>query len=225
MADNMALWNTLRTPPANALKPIEAGRLRGKSDINPQWRYEALTSALGPCGNGWWFTVNRLWTEPGADGEVMAFADVTLFVKGSEHGIPGIGGSALIAKERNGMYNNDEAYKMAVTDALGTAGKMLGLAADIYRGTSDGSKYVPRDTAPAPAPAPRKPATVASTVAPTVACVTPEQAATIRTEVGRRIVDLPKMLASVKATSIDTIPAAAMGAIMAGLEKKPMVKD
>jgi hypothetical protein len=57
-----------------------------------------------------------------------------------------------------------------------------------------------------------------------VACVTPEQAATIRTEVGRRIVDLPKMLASVKAASIDTIPAAAMGAIMAGLEKKPMVK-
>ena len=36
---------------------------------------------------------------------------------------------------------NDEGYKMAITDALGTAMKVIGVAADIYRGNFDGSKY------------------------------------------------------------------------------------
>ena len=40
--NNMELWNALRTPPETALKPITGGRLNGKTDINPQWRYEAM---------------------------------------------------------------------------------------------------------------------------------------------------------------------------------------
>jgi hypothetical protein len=55
--------------------------------------------------------------------------------------IHGIGGSKLISSESKGLHNNDEAYKMAVTDALGTALKMLGMAADVYMGRLDGSKY------------------------------------------------------------------------------------
>jgi hypothetical protein len=47
------------------------------------------------------------------------------------------------------VHGNDEAMKMAITDALGTAMKMLGMAGDVYRGfvnggTSD-SKYSRRD--------------------------------------------------------------------------------
>jgi len=140
----MELWNKLKAPPAYALREIKAGRLRGMTDINPQWRYQALTEALGMCGVGWKYEISKLWTEPGADGAVMAFATVNLFIKngdGWSDPIPGVGGSALVAKERSGLYSSDEGFKMAVTDALSVAMKMVGVAADIYSGRWDGSKY------------------------------------------------------------------------------------
>jgi hypothetical protein len=147
MTDNMELWNKVSKPPPEALKTIKGGRLQGMTDIKPQWRTQALTEALGPCGEGWKFAIVRLWTEPGSEGQVMAFAHVNLHVRSAEgagewsDAIPGIGGSMLIAKESKGPYSSDEAFKMAVTDALGSAMKMLGVAAEVYLGNWDGSKY------------------------------------------------------------------------------------
>jgi len=74
----------------------------------------------------------------------MAFAHVHLFThyKGNTSmPIVGIGGAALVAKEKDGLRANDEGYKMAVTDALSVAMKQLGFGADIYMGKFDGSKY------------------------------------------------------------------------------------
>jgi hypothetical protein len=139
--NNMAVWDTLKSPPPDALTPIRAGRLKGKSDINPQWRYEALTQEFGPCGRDWWVEIVRLWSEPGGNDEVMAMAHVNLHIDGWEHPIPGIGGSMLVEEEKKGMHTSDEGYKMAVTDAIGTAAKLIGLAADVYRGRHDDSKY------------------------------------------------------------------------------------
>lgn len=139
-----SIWSKLSRPPAGALKRIEAGRLKGKSDINPQWRYQAMTETFGPCGVGWKFEIVRTWTEPGPESQVFCFAQVHLYIKQLEAWscpIPGVGGSMLVEKEKAGLHANDEAYKMAVTDALGTAAKMLGVAADVYLGNYDGSKY------------------------------------------------------------------------------------
>lgn len=141
---NMAIWEALRTPPQTALKKIEAGRLKGKSDINPQWRYEAMTQQFGPCGIGWRYTIDRCWLEPTADGQVVAFAEVSLYVKAADRwseAIPAIGGNMLVEKESKGLHVSDEAYKMAVTDALSVALKMIGVAADVYAGNMDGFKY------------------------------------------------------------------------------------
>ena len=155
--DVMTLWKQLARPPASALRPIQAGRLRGKSDINPQWRIQAITEHFGLCGIGWRFTVDELWTVPGNGVETFAFARISLYVKWDgewSEAIPGIGGSKLVEAESRGPHNNDEAYKMAVTDALGTAMKRLGVAADIYMGLWDGSKY--RDGKP-PQGTPKRP--------------------------------------------------------------------
>lgn len=144
MENSLNLYNALRRPPETALKTIGAGRLKGKSDINPQWRYESITKELGPCGVGWRYEIIRLWTEDGADGQKFAFAEIKFYIKIDgqwSEGIPGIGGSMMIAKESAGLHNNDEGYKMAVTDALSVAMKMIGTAADIYAGLWDGSKY------------------------------------------------------------------------------------
>lgn len=142
--ENMDIWNKVRRPPETALKQITAGRLKGKSDISPQWRYQVLTEVLGPCGIGWKYEIKKLWTEAGSYDQVMAFSEVLLWVKVDgqwSEPIPGIGGAALIAKESSGLHSNDEGYKMAVTDALSVALKMIGVAADIYAGLWDGSKY------------------------------------------------------------------------------------
>jgi hypothetical protein len=125
------------------------------TDISPQWRYMAMTETFGPCGIGWRYEIAKLWIEPGTNGQMVAFAHVLLYVKQDPEAhrpqfpqtnewsfpIPGVGGSMFIAEEKNGLRTSDEAYKMAVTDALSVSMKQLGVAADIYMNLWDGSKY------------------------------------------------------------------------------------
>jgi len=149
--ENMELWNKVSNPPKEALKTIGGGRLKGMTDINPQWRYKAMTETYGPCGVGWKYTVDKTWTEKGVGEEIMVFVNVSVYVRvtakdGGDCGcwsepIPGSGGSTLIARESNGLHASDEAYKMATTDALSVALKMLGVGSAIYEGRWDGSKY------------------------------------------------------------------------------------
>jgi hypothetical protein len=133
--ENLTIFNNLKEVPPAALKPILAGRLKGKSDINPVWRIKALTEQFGPCGVGWKYEITDKQLHPGANGEIAAFVDINLLVKYEGEWsapIPGTGGSMFVAKEKSGHYVNDEAFKMALTDAIGVAGKALGLAASIY---------------------------------------------------------------------------------------------
>ena len=114
------------------------------TDIKPQWRYLAMTEQFGPCGVGWKFTIEKLWTEEGSENQIVAFASINLFIAADgkwSDPIPGIGGSMLVTKEKNGPHTSDEAYKMAVTDGLSTAMKLLGVAADVYMGNWDGSRF------------------------------------------------------------------------------------
>lgn len=143
MSDNMSLYNAVRTPPPTALKQISGGRLKGMTDINPMWRIKTMTEQFGPCGEGWKYTIDRIWLEHGANGEIAAFALISLYyrIEGEwSEPIPGIGGSGFVNKETGGMYTDDECYKKALTDALSVACKALGVAADVYW-QSDKSKY------------------------------------------------------------------------------------
>jgi hypothetical protein len=60
----------------------------------------------------------------------------------------------FIAKEKSGLYTSDEAYKMALTDAISVSCKALGIAADIYW-SKDNTKYTkteePKETSKADA--------------------------------------------------------------------------
>lgn len=149
--DNLYIYEQARAVPADAKKPIGAGRLAGFTDINPMWRIKKLTEIFGPCGIGWWYTIDNKWKEEAPNGEVKAFVDITLFYKNSEtgvsHGIPGTGGSSFLAKEKNGPYVSDECYKMALTDAISVAAKALGVAADVYY-AKDRTKYTPLSEKP-----------------------------------------------------------------------------
>lgn len=144
MMSNLGIWDKVARPPKEALKTIVGGRLRGMTDINPQWRYKAITEVYGPAGTGWYYEIDHMWTENGVGEVKMAFVTIKLYTNNGgtwSQPIVGIGGSELVEKEKAGFYSNDEAYKMATTDALSVAMKMLGIGADIYAGLWDGSKY------------------------------------------------------------------------------------
>lgn len=133
--DNMQIYNLVRVVPKEAQKTIKGGRLSGFTDINAMWRIQKLTETFGPCGIGWYYTIEREWLENGANGEVAAFMDILLYYKQDgewSKGIPGTGGSSFVAKERNGLYTSDECYKMALTDAISVAAKAIGMGADVY---------------------------------------------------------------------------------------------
>lgn len=140
--NNLELYERVRAVPDDAKKPINAGRLKGMTDINPMWRIKKLTEEFGPCGIGWWTKVTDRWTETVGD-ETCAFVDLELYIKvGDEWSKPitGSGGSKLATKERSGVYVSDECYKMAETDALSVACKKLGIGADVYF-SADRTKY------------------------------------------------------------------------------------
>ena len=149
--ENLALYNKVRSVPEHALKKIEAGRLKGKTDINPMFRIYCLTREFGQVGFGWYTTVEREWTEVSESGETAVFIDINLYVrKDGEWSKPirGTGGNKVVSLEKkweNGeqiitQYLDDEAYKKAYTDAISVACKALGIGADVYW-EADKTKY------------------------------------------------------------------------------------
>ena len=149
--ENMKLYEAARVVPQEALKTIQAGRLKGMSDINPMFRIKRLTEMFGPCGVGWWYEITRkeIVYDEELTNQKCAFVDINLYYVDPEtghesHAIPGTGGASFVATERSGPYMSDECYKMALTDAISVAAKALGVAADVYY-KNDRSKYT-KDT-------------------------------------------------------------------------------
>ena len=146
--DNLDLYNKVRSVPSEAQKTISGGRLNGFTDINPMWRIKTLTEQFGMVGFGWYFDIKRMWLENGANDEIAAFAEIDLYVKINDDWskpIKGVGGSSFVSKERGGLYTSDECFKMALTDAISTSCKALGMGADIYY-MKDRTKYDNADT-------------------------------------------------------------------------------
>lgn len=153
--ENLEIYNKYKDVPENALKDFDNGRFSG-TDINTMWRIKCLTEQFGPCGIGWYFEPVRIWTENGANDEVMAFAQINLYVKSDgewSKPIPGIGGNTMTkyVKKQDKTVNSDECYKMAVTDAFGVACKYLGIGASVYW-DADYGKYTQPESGPEPQP-------------------------------------------------------------------------
>jgi hypothetical protein len=141
--ENLYLWDRLKRTDPKATKPFQrAGGFRG-TQIDPVWRIQMMTETFGPVGLGWgheqleWtiaermvFICCRVWyIDP--DTQTKCFTG------------PQWGGTELIRKNnRDGTERpDDEAFKMSVTDAIGKCMLQIGLAADVYMGQFDDSKY------------------------------------------------------------------------------------
>lgn len=157
--DNLEIYKKAAEVPVEAQKEIKGGKLKGMTDINPMWRIKTLTEIFGPCGIGWYTQIQERWTERDAN-ESVAWVKVALFVKLPETDtwsmpIEGVGGSKQYGKGQ-GDGVNDEAFKMAETDAISVACKKLGFGAKIYW-EKDATKYLTVEDAK---PSARKPRAV-----------------------------------------------------------------
>lgn len=147
MSGNLDLYRRLAECPKEAQRTITAGKLKGKTDINPMWRIKRLTEEYGPVGFGWYTEIAEHWTERDGN-ETAAWVRVKLFVKGPDGSwsapIEGVGGSKQYGSGQGDGLINDEAFKMAETDAISVACKKLGMAADVYW-AADATKYTGRE--------------------------------------------------------------------------------
>lgn len=147
---NLELYNLFRECPKEAQKPINAGRLKGKTDINPMWRIKKLTEVFGACGFGWTCKITEAWILDSPDtGEKTANVRVELRVKYNgewSEPIEGIGGAMFVEQESKGLHTDDDCFKKAYTDAISVACKALGIAADIYYSKDPDTKYSTGDT-------------------------------------------------------------------------------
>ena len=143
--ENLEIYNKVKSVPEHAQSKIFGGRLKGMTDIKPQWRIQKMTEIFGVCGIGWKFEIIDIkYSEKDEKKQQCCFVKINLYIKVDNKwsdAIPGVGGSSFITLEKNGLYLSDECEKMALTDALSVAMKMIGVGADVYMG--HGSKYSP----------------------------------------------------------------------------------
>lgn len=141
--NKMEIYEATRSVPEIAKKPIKGGRLSGMTDINPMWRIKTLTEQFGVCGVGWYTEIVNKEIYP-VGNEVIVSVDCNLYIKVDDEWskpICGTGGAKLISNESKGLYNDDEAFKKAETDAISVCCKKLGIGADVYWSKDGESKY------------------------------------------------------------------------------------
>ena len=142
--NNLETYEKLREVPTEAQKQFNNGKFSG-TDINPMWRIKKMTEVFGMCGIGWYVEVVNREMIKADNGEQSAFVSVNLYIKDEKSGewskpIYGEGGNSYEKVTRNGISVSDEAFKMAYTDAIGSACKMIGMGADVYW-NEDRTKY------------------------------------------------------------------------------------
>jgi hypothetical protein len=147
--EKLETYEKLRTVPTEAQKQFNNGKFSG-TDINPMWRIKKMTEVFGMCGIGWYVEVVNREMIKADNGEQSAFVSVNLYIKDEKSGewskpIYGEGGNSYEKVTRNGVSVSDEAFKMAYTDAISNATKMLGLGADIWF-ANDKTKYTEERT-------------------------------------------------------------------------------
>ncbi len=146
MTDNLRIWSALeKTDPKHTKSFTRAGGFKGTA-MRPIWMTRRLTEQFGPCGTGWGMTKPEFQVVPATD-ETLVFCTIGLWYENVDNMVYGVGGDKVVTKRQSGqVFNNDEAFKSAYTDALSNAMKQIGVGADIHMGLFDDEKYV-RETA------------------------------------------------------------------------------
>lgn len=164
--NNLRIFNQVMSVPEKMTSSFERGS-KTLTTVKPIWRIEKLTELFGPCGIGWVINITSWKVQEFKNGAASIVVEIDLLYKETPESewsqpVKGIGTSwAVFSNAKGEMVQDDEAWKKAYSDAIATACKSLGFAADLYAG-SDDDKYAEKkataekkqeETKPANAPA------------------------------------------------------------------------
>lgn len=134
---NTKLWDSVcRTDPAHTKAFVKGGGFKGTA-IKPIYLIHKATEQWGSMGDKW-----------GAESVEHIISGNTIFIKArvwytadkNKAMVEHWGGDVLTKGDK--QTPNDEAFKMAFTDAVGKCLSMLGFGADVHMGKFEDSKYL-----------------------------------------------------------------------------------
>ena len=133
---NLELFNRVKKVPENYTKPYKSDFGKELTEISPMWRLEKLTELFGPAGQGFYIELDKqdtITVEQETFAVVVAKLYYRLDNKTWSKPVVGTGTSLLFLIDPKGKRRpNSDAFKMAYTDAVSNACKLLGMGADIY---------------------------------------------------------------------------------------------
>lgn len=147
MSDNLKLWDSVYKTDPKHTKGFNArpGGFSGTA-IKPLYSTHKATELWGPMGDKWGAESSEVHIS-----NDMVFIRATVWYPSGENTghVTHWGGDQLIKRSTDRQTGsvketpNDEAFKMAFTDAIGKCLVQLGFSADVHMGEFDGNKYVP----------------------------------------------------------------------------------
>jgi len=142
--DNLELWQRFADIDPKFTKPITGKQYRGTSP-NPHYVIRCLTEMFGPVGRGFGWEVTAEGFQPLGD-EVLHWCRIR-FWHGDGKGFDAYGQTKALSIVKRGTPQqyamvDEDAPKKSLTDAITKAASQVGVAANIFLGRWDDSKYV-----------------------------------------------------------------------------------
>jgi hypothetical protein len=144
---NMALWDSLKETPSVHTKPAR----NMLTAINTQYCFMRATEAFGSCGIGWGYEILEERFDEGATHshggvEFKAITHTVLIelwykIDDQTGKIKNYGHTPFVMRSNNGPYQDDEAPKKSLSDAIKKCLSMVGVGADIHLGQYDDYSY------------------------------------------------------------------------------------
>lgn len=147
MSKNTELWDSVKETPTKHTKP----GLNNLTSINGHYFMMRATEVFGPCGVGWGYEILEERLDKGVEvnHETSPYTPVTHTLKlrlwykwNDERGeVVHFGHTPYIMKTKRGPYQDDEAPKKSLTDALKKCLSMIGIGADVHLGQFEDFSY------------------------------------------------------------------------------------
>ena len=140
--DNMKVWNAHADIPPKMTTDIVGKDYKGTSP-NPQYVIQCLTNLFGPVGLGFGWRIVAEGFNEFQNGEVLHWCRIEFWHTSRENTYEAYGQTKAAFMTKGGIFRVDEdAPKKSLTDAIVKAASQLGIAANIFLGRWDDSKYV-----------------------------------------------------------------------------------
>ena len=140
MSDNLKIWEALEDVDPKYTKAITGKPYKGTSP-NPHYIVRMLTEQFGPVGVGWGCRVVSEGFQPLGD-EVLHWCRVEMWHTDRGNTFEAYGQTKALSQTRNGLKSDEDAPKKSYTDAMVKAASYVGVAANIFLGRWDDSRFV-----------------------------------------------------------------------------------